>query len=89
MQIPKPLRVGKRERYEVTIAGWLDGESFISFTVAPDETKATLHGVPDVDGATIGFYLDGVESGTCKVHINYATATRSDCETVRIKVANC
>ena len=82
----KVLRVGKRERYVVGIAGWLDGEAVTSVTVEPDVNFATLHGTSDLDGSVIGFFLDGVAAGTCKIHLAYTTATRSDCRTLSVSV---
>ena len=88
MFIEKPLRVGKRERYEVDLNNWLDGEALVSATVEPD-AKATISGAPDLTSGVIGFFIEGAERGSCAVHLNYSTATRTDCYTVFINVTNC
>lgn len=88
MFIEKPLRVGKRERYEVDLNNWLDGEALVSATVEPD-AKAAFIGMPDLAAGVIGFFIEGVTRGNCTVHLNYATATRTDCYTVFINVTNC
>lgn len=92
MAYEKPLKVGKRERYELTgsnLTTWLAGETLLSATVSPDTAKATLFQPADISGDTIGFLLDGVEAGLCRVHIDYTTATRSDCVTVAVIVKDC
>lgn len=87
MQFEKPLRVGKVERYEFDLVNWLGGEALQSATVAPD-AKATLV-TSDIDGTVIGFFVEGAAKGACKVHLNYNTATRSDCFTVIVIVLDC
>ena len=93
MIIDKPLRVGKVDRFQFGGSGllqWLDGELLQSFTVSPNTDLATLVGVPAEDEpGVIGFFLEGVARGRCKVHINYSTATRSDCATITVSVENC
>lgn len=88
MRLYKILRVGKRERYILGLAQWLDGEPLTSVYVEPD-AMATLFGVPDIDGSDIGFFLDGAAIGTCQIHVNYATATRTDCRTLTVLVRAC
>ena len=88
MVFAKPLRVGKLERYEVDANYWLNGEVLVSATVEPDD-KATLTGSVSLDGGVIGFYLTGAAKGGCKIHLNYATATRNDCFTVVVNVLLC
>lgn len=88
MQFEKPLKVGKVERFEVDLSSWLNGEVLQSATVEPDITKATLT-TSDISGGVVGFFLTGLGTGACKVHLNYTTATRSDCLTVIVIVLNC
>ena len=89
----KPLAVGKIDRYQLGGTGlisWLDGEALQSFTVEPDTGYATLAGAPAEDEpGVIGFLLTGVAAGRCNIHVNYATATRSDCATMTVIVRNC
>ena len=87
MRIPKVLHVGKTERYEVGITSWLAGEPLLSATVVSDGT-ATI-GAVDVTGDVVGFFATGVTEGRCAIHLNYSTATRSECSTVTIIVDNC
>lgn len=91
MVIQKPLRVGKTERYYsgASLSEWLAGESLISATVEPDTALATLVGAVGIIDGVIGFFLTGVAIGKCEVHINYSTATRSDCATVFVVVQEC
>ena len=91
MVIQKPLRVGKTERYfsGSSLAEWLAGETLTSATVEPDTEFATLFGSTDIVDGVIGFFLTGVAAGKCEIHINYATATRSDCVTVYVIVQEC
>lgn len=89
MIFEKPLRVGKRERYELDISNWLAGEPLVSATVSPDNNFASLEGIPDLTSGVIGFFLDGVQNGRCKIHVNYATATRTDCAAVTVIVLLC
>ena len=91
--IDKPLKVGKTDRYQFGGAGlsaWLNGEALQSFTVETDTDLALLSGVPSLDApGKIGFFLTGVAPGRCKIHVNYATPTRSDCATITVVVNNC
>lgn len=91
MVIQKPLKVGKIERYfsGSSLTEWLAGEALISATVEPDTDYATLSGSAEIANGVIGFFLTGVSAGKCEVHINYATATRSDCATVYVIVQDC
>lgn len=89
MVYEKVLKVGKRERYELGLTSWLNGETLLSATVEPNIEFAELFGSVDILDGVIGFFLNGVARGSCKVHINYATATRSDCVTVVVQVQDC
>ena len=91
--IDKPLKVGKTDRFYLggpDLIAWLSGEALKSFTVEPDTDLASLSGVPSLDEpGKIGFFLTGVAPGRCEIHVNYETATRSDCETITVVVKNC
>jgi hypothetical protein len=82
--LQKQLRVSKTERYTFNLSGWLNGETIATATVTGD-AKATLS-VADVSGGVIGWFATGVAKGVSLVHIEYTTATRSDCQTLRIIV---
>ena len=91
--VDKRLKVGKVDRFQLggtSLMNWLNGEALLSFTVLPDTEYATLVGTPAEDEpGVIGFLLTGVAAGRCNIHINYATATRSDCATMTVIVNNC
>ena len=87
MLIPKPLAVGKIERYEVGVSSWLAGETLISATVVSD-AKITIDST-DIVSPTIGFFATGVSIGRSEIKLNYATATRTECSTVYIDVLTC
>lgn len=82
----KPVRVTKTERYTFDLTAWLKGESIASATLTGD-AKTTLSPT-DINGGVIGWFATGVEKGVSVVHIDYTTATRSDCQTLRIVVVN-
>jgi hypothetical protein len=84
----KHLRVSKTERYTFNLSAWLNGEAIATATVTGD-AKATLS-TADISGGVIGWFATGVAKGVSVVHIDYTTATRSDCQTLRIIVVdNC
>ena len=91
--VDKRLKVGKVDRFQLggpNLISWLNGEALQSFTVDPDTDYATLSGLPAQDQVgVIGFSLSGVSAGRCNIHVNYATATRSDCTTMTVIVENC
>jgi hypothetical protein len=89
MLIEKTLKVGTKDRYEVTIPRWLDGESMTSASIELDNACITQVGGCDIDGATIGFFLLGVSDGLCNIKINFATNTRDSCEEVRVMCMTC
>jgi hypothetical protein len=82
--LQKQLRISKTERYTFNLYGWLNGETIATATVTGD-AKATLS-VADITGGIIGWFATGVTKGVSLVHIEYTTATRSDCQTLRIIV---
>lgn len=82
----KPVRIGKTERYTLNLNSWLNGEVLASATVTGD-AKATLS-ASDINGGVIGWFATGVEKGVSAVHVEYSTATRTDCQTIRIIVVN-
>jgi len=82
----KPVRVTKTERYTFNLSAWLNGETIVSAVLTGD-AKAALS-APDINGGIIGWFATGVEKGVSVVHVDYTTATRSDCQTLRIVVVN-
>lgn len=82
----KHVRISKTERYTLNLAAWLDGEVLATSSISGD-AKTTLS-VSDINGGVIGWFATGVTKGVSVIHIEYTTATRSDCQTVRIIVVN-
>ena len=80
----KPVKVGKVERYELSISGWLDGESVLNFSVSACsgvDIKSS-----GIDGATIWFYAEGLAKGRHQIIISFETLTRSDAYSERLTV---
>ena len=82
----KPVKVGKTERYELGLSGWLDGESIISHSVQACGAGVVIKS-SGVTGSDIWFYAEGVTKGSVKIIIEFATVTRSDSYTERLQVA--
>ena len=80
----KQLRVSKTERYTFDLVAWLNGETIASAVVTSDD-KTTLSAA-DISGGIIGWFATGVTKGVSLVHIEYTTATRSDCQSLKIVV---
>jgi hypothetical protein len=80
----KPVKISKTERYTFNLSAWLNGEAIATATVTGD-AKATLSAA-DINGGIIGWFATGVAKGVSVVHIEYTTATRSDCQNLRIIV---
>lgn len=89
-RIEKPLKVGKVDVYSLTVSReWLNGESISSFTVNTDATKITV-GATSISDNVLLVYLTGVESErNVELHFNYATLTRTDCDSVYVTVEEC
>lgn len=88
--VDKPLKVGKTDSYSLTVSEeWLNGETISTATITVDGAYLAL-GTQSIVGNIIYFYLTGVAvtSGT-NIHIDYTTATRSDCDFVRVVIKDC
>lgn len=88
--IKKPLHVGKVDSYSLTVdPEWLNGEPILTANVVSD-TDYIAVGATSIVGNIIYMYLTGVaEKGGSDIHIDYTTATRTDCDTVRVIVESC
>lgn len=88
--ISKPLHVGKADSYSFTVSSqWLNGEEIIAFDAVSATTNLTVDSTTLVDNI-IYMKLTGVSANfNSDIHINYSTATRSDCDYVTITVENC
>lgn len=96
-RIEKPLKVGKIDTYSLKVnntggddgKGWLGDETLTSATVTVDNAFATDGTVSIIDNV-IYVFLTGVTANTSlKVHFDYATATRSDCDYIIVRVEDC
>lgn len=85
MNYEKPLKVGKKERYTLGLANWLNGEAITSATATPCGAGFTVEST-DFSGSTVGFFATGATAGRFDVIIAYATATRSDSQKHQIAV---
>lgn len=88
--IEKILRVGKTDSYSLTVnLDWLNGEAILLATPTTDSAYITIEST-SVVGNIVYMYLTGVApKGGVDIHIDYTTATRSDCDYVRIIVKEC
>ena len=83
----KVLHVGKTDRYGINKDVWLAGEAITLLNVTAD-ALVTVDSFSFV-GGDITALLTGVSSGVSKVHFEYTTATRSDCQTILVRVKVC
>lgn len=85
----RPLQVGKRDNYTLTLAaGYLDGEVIGSATATTISSLLTIETVSN-DGATISVLCTGVAQGYANIEFSWETATRSGCETHTIAIEDC
>ena len=87
----KPLKIGKRDTYTVDLSTWSKDEPIITLTTT---TKSALvfiennfigtnpKGINSIVGVTVSGLLDGIE----EITFNYSTSTRTDSETIKLKV---
>lgn len=88
--IEKPLHVGKTDSYSLTVSpAWLNGEAISTATVTTTAANITSGVVSIVDNVLFVF-LTGVEKiHYSDVHFEYATVTRSDCDSISVIVDDC
>ncbi len=88
--VEKSLHVGKTDSYSLTVnTTWLNGEAILTANVTSDIADVTVGDVSIV-GNVIYAYLTGVSAKAyTDVHFDYTTATRSDCDTIRVKLEAC
>ena len=90
--IEKPLHIGKTDTYSLTVSDdWLNGEAISSVIVTTDTDYIAL-GAESIVGNIIYVYLTGVSTSTgdgSRVHFDYATPTRTDCDYIKVKVKDC
>ena len=85
----RPLQVGKRDNYTLTLAtGYLDGVVIGSATATTASALLTIETVSN-DGTTISALCSGVTPGYADVEFSWETATRSGCEVHTVAIENC
>ena len=82
------LKVGKRDGFGLNVSSWANGEAVVSFTATPEIGAGLTVDSSGIDGGTLEIIATGTAVGSHKVIFEYATATRTDCETMIITVIN-
>lgn len=83
----KPLPVGKVGNYTLTLdSGWLGAETITSVSVTCAGATITL---PTSNGNVLQAFFEGDTVGRFEVEWEWATATRSDCYTTVLNIAEC
>tara|TARA_R100000544_G_scaffold20565_1_gene10023 strand:- start:28812 stop:29084 length:273 start_codon:yes stop_codon:yes gene_type:complete len=87
--VEKPLKVGKTDIYNFQVSeAWLDGETLDTVIITVDTAKVTLNS-QTIAGNTIFMSLTGVAIGDTEIHIDYTTATRTDCDGFILILEDC
>lgn len=87
--VEKELKVGKTDTYNFTVsAAWLDGETLDTAVITVDAAKVTLNSQSIVDNV-IFMSLTGVSAGDTVIHIDYTTASRTDCDVFALVLSEC
>lgn len=81
----RTLKVGKTDAYSLDVSEWANSEDLISFS-ASDSTGSLTIVSSEIDGTELQLLVTGLAIGTAKVEMEFATATRSDCTIVNIRV---
>lgn len=85
--VDKVLHIGKTDRYGINKDVWLAGDVITLLNVTAD-ALVTVDSFSFV-GGDMSAVLTGVSAGVAKVHFEYSTATRSDCQTILVRVKVC
>ena len=87
--VSKELKVGKTDTYSFAVStAWLDVETLATATITVDSAKVTFNSQSIVDNI-IFMSLTGVSAGDTIIHIDYTTATRSDCDEFALVLSDC
>lgn len=87
--VEKELKVAKTDTYSLTVSTvWLGVETILSAVITVDGAKVTYNSQSIVDNI-IYMSLTGVATGSTAVHIDYTTATRTDCDSFRLVIGEC
>ena len=89
LTVEKSLKVGKTDTYSFTVSSeWLATETIATAVIAVDGAKVTYNSQTIV-GNVIYMSLTGVATGSTEIHIDYTTATRTDCDAFRLVLEEC
>ncbi len=87
--VEKELKVGKTDTYNFTVSAlWLDGETLDTAVITVDTAKVTLNS-QSIVANVIFMSLTGVSAGDTIIHIDYTTATRTDCDAFALVLSEC
>lgn len=90
----RDIVVGKTDSFALEVSGWNDGETVTGFTATSEDGLLTIDST-EIESASsdpfrLVFLATAVSEGYAMVTLEWETATRSRCETMRIKVeASC
>lgn len=80
----RKLKVNKTGAYEFDVSNWANGEPLTSFAVSSDALCTVI--TQTESNGLITFTVTGVSVGVSEIHIEFATATTSDCFVANITV---
>ena len=85
----RPLKVGKIDNFTLTLSsGYLNGESIVSVSVNTESLNLQIGDIV-FDESKISALCSGVSEGSAQIHFDWATSTRSGCETHTIIILAC
>lgn len=83
----KILHIGKTDMYGINKTAWLAGETITSLTVTSDDLVTVNSS--SFNGGDMMATITGVSAGMSKIHFDYTTTNRSDCQTILVRVKVC
>ena len=83
----RKLKVSKTDAYVLNVSSWSATEQVTSFTVTPRNGLLSI-GATSIEGGKIKFLATGIATGAEELHIEYTTATRSDCYVATLNVTD-
>lgn len=88
--VQKPLKVGKTDSYSLTVSSeWLGAETITGATATVDGAYVS-DGIVTIVENVIYVFLTGVlATSRTKIHFDYNTATRTDCDSFYLVVEDC
>ncbi len=87
--VEKPLKIGKTDTYNFEVSSeWLGVETLATALITVDNAKVILNSQSIVDNVVF-MSLTGVSEGDTIIHIDYTTATRTDCDAFVLVLEAC